>query len=556
MNLRLHDSSKLLVLWIFFGLSLATAKAQNEMWPVPEVALPTFKADTFDVRNFGASDAPGVVNTEAIQSAITACHENGGGVVAIPKGVWVSGPLKLLSGVNLYLSNQSLLQFTDDFDQYPLVETGWEGLRQMRRHSPIRAEGQTNIAITGHGVIDGNGDAWRPVKKGKMTESQWKNLVSSGGVLTPDGQEWYVSEGALKAKEYRDAGEITPDKTPEFFEEIKDFLRPNLIVFEKCERILLEGVTFQNSGAWNIHQLMSKDITVRDITVRNPWYSQNGDGIDIESCRNVLVEGSSFDVGDDAICIKSGKNAYGRSVGMPTENLWVRNCVVYHAHGGFVVGSEMSGGARNLYVSDLTFIGTDIGLRFKTTRGRGGVVEDVFIKDIYMKDIPGEAILFDMYYEAKDPVPAAGEERQPPVVVMKPVTEETPQFRNFNISNIHCDGAKKAVFIRGLPEMPIRGIHFSGLSMNTTEGIDIQEGSDIRISDSRIVAQNNNPLAFVLNSSQVVLDGISSDVPVETLLHVQGERSVGIEVKNTDIAHVDRKLHVDHGAVAAEVNVD
>lgn len=546
---------RLLVLFVLCGGYNIVKAVQEGPWPEPAVPLPVFKADTFDIREFGASDAPGVINTDAIQSAIVDCHENGGGVVVVPKGVWISGPLDLLSGVNLHLKRQSLLQFTDDFDQYPLVETGWEGLRQMRRHSPIRAEGQTNIAITGHGVIDGNGDAWRFVKKGKMTDSQWKKLVASGGVLTPDGNEWYPSEGALKGRNYKDPGEITADKTPAFYEEIKDFLRPNLVVFEKCDRILLEGVTFQNSGAWNIHQLMSKDITVRDITVRNPWYSQNGDGLDIESCTNVLVQGSSFDVGDDAICIKSGKNAYGRAVAMPTENLWVRDCVVYHAHGGFVVGSEMSGGARNLYVSDLTFIGTDIGLRFKTTRGRGGVVEDVFIKDVYMKDIPGEAILFDMYYEAKDPVPAAGEERRPPNVEKKPVTEETPQFRNFHISNIHCDGAKKAIFVRGLPEMPIHGIHFSGLAMSTTEGIDIQEGTDIRISNSVIVAKDTNPLVYVLNSQEIALDGVSSDVPVETLLHVQGERSAKIVVKNIDIPYINNKLQVDQGAQAASVNI-
>ncbi len=544
-----------LLLFLVLGGVHNTVHAAQDVWPEPAVPLPVFKADTFDIRNFGASDAPGVINTASIQSAIAACHEHGGGVVSIPEGVWMSGPLQLLSHVNLHLQQQALLQFTTDFDQYPLVETGWEGLRQMRCHSPIRAVGQTHIAITGHGVIDGNGDAWRFVKKGKMTESQWKKRVASGGVLTPDGNEWYPSAGALKGRGYKDAGEITPDKTPAFFEEIKDFLRPNLIVFERCERILLEGVTFQNSGAWNIHQLMSKDITVRNITVRNPWYSQNGDGLDIESCSNVLVEGSSFDVGDDAICIKSGKNAYGRSVGMPTENLWVRNCTVYHAHGGFVVGSEMSGGARNLYVSDLTFIGTDIGLRFKTTRGRGGVVEDVFIKNVYMKDIPGEAILFDMYYEAVDPVPAAGEERQPPPVEMRRVTEETPQFRNFHISNIHCDGAKKAVFIRGLPEMPIRGIHFSKLAMNTTEGIDIQEGVEISISESVIVTDDTKPLAYVLHSKHVVLDGISSNAPVETLLHVQGDRSEGIAVKHIDIPRGGKHVQVDHGAPAAAVHI-
>ncbi|MFC3197872.1 glycoside hydrolase family 28 protein [Parapedobacter deserti] len=539
--------------WWLGGMAYAGAQV---VWPEPDIRLPVFKADTFDIRDFGASDLPGVTSTEAIQAAIDACHKEGGGVVRIPRGVWTSGPLSLKSKVNLHLVRNAILQFSRNFEDYPLVETWWEGLPQVRRHSPIRAEGQQDIAITGEGVIDGNGDAWRYVKKGKMTEAQWKTLVASGGVLTPDGKEWYPSESALKGRQYRDAGLITPDKTQTFFEEIADFLRPNLVVLERCERILLEGVTFQNSGAWNIHPLMSRDIIIRNITVRNPWYSQNGDGLDIESCVNVLVEGSSFDVGDDAICIKSGRNAYGRELGMPTENLWVRNCTVYHAHGGFVVGSEMSGGARNLYVSDLTFIGTDIGLRFKTTRGRGGVVEDVYINNIFMKDIPGEAILFDMYYEAKVPVPAAGEERQPPQAEKLPVSEETPQFRNFHISNIHCNGAKKAIFVRGLPEMPIRGIHFSGLQMATTEGIDIQEGADITISQSIIKATDTEPLIYVLNGKDVVIDGLSYGGHAATLLHAQGERTTGVVVRNTDTAVAGNPLKVDYGANENDVKIN
>lgn len=527
----------------------------GDTWPEPDIPVPVFKTDTFDIRDFGASTAADFLNTGAIQSAIDACHKQGGGVVLIPRGVWTSGPLSLKSKVNLHLMRNALLQFSRDFEDYPLIETWWEGLPQVRRHSPIRAEGQQDIAITGEGIIDGNGDAWRYVKKGKMTESQWKNLVASGGVLTPDGKEWYPTASALKGRQYRDAGLITPDKTAAFFEEIADFLRPNLVVLERCERVLLEGVTFQNSGAWNIHPLMSRDVTIRNITVRNPWYSQNGDGLDIESCTNVLVEGSSFDVGDDAICVKSGKNAHGRKLGMPTENLWVRNCTVFHAHGGFVVGSEMSGGARNLYVSDLTFIGTDIGLRFKTTRGRGGIVEDVHIRNIYMKDIPGEAILFDMYYEAKDPVPAAGEVRQPPKVETLPVSEETPQFRNFHISNIHCDGAKKAVFIRGLPEMPIRGIHFSELRMKTTGGIDIQEGADITIKQSVIDATETDPLLYVLNGRNVLVDGLSYGTHAATLLHVQGERTNGVVIRNTDTGRAEKQLKADYGANETNVKL-
>ena len=211
-----------------------------------------------------------------------------------------------------------------------------------------------------------------------------------------------------------------PEKDKAFYESIKDFLRPNLVLLTNCKYILLEGVTFQNSPAWCLHPLMSEHLTVRNVFVKNPWYAQNGDGIDVESCKNVLIENSVFDVGDDGLCMKSGRDAEGRKRAMPVENVIIRGCTVYSSHGGFVIGSEMSGGARNIYVSNCTFIGADIGLRFKTTRGRGGVVENIFIKDIYMKDIPAEAILFDMYYMAKDPVVLAGEKRELPKVEFKP----------------------------------------------------------------------------------------------------------------------------------------
>ena len=160
---------------------------------------------------------------------------------------------------------------------------------------------------------------------------------------------------------------------------------------------------------------------------------------------------------------------------MPTENVIIRGCTVYASHGGFVIGSEMSGGARNIYVSNCTFIGADIGLRFKTTRGRGGVVENIFIKDIYMKDIPGEAILFDMYYAAKDPIPLAGEKRELPKVEFKPVDETTPVFKNFQISNVYCNGAEKAIFVRGLPEMHVKDIVLENMVLQAKKGIDVQE---------------------------------------------------------------------------------
>lgn len=527
------------------------ALAQNAAEPI--ITLPTFKKDTLSIVSFGAISGGGHLNTEAINEAIDKIHSRGGGVVLIPAGVWLSGPITLRSNVNLHVASNAILQFTKDFTKYTLVQTSWEGIPQMRNQSPIWAINQQNIAITGKGVIDGNGDAWRMVKKAKMTETQWKKLLSSGGFLNEKGDIWYPSQSSLKGASYKDPGLVEQKKDAQFYQGVKDFLRPNMILLEKCERVLLEGLTFQNSAAWNIHPLMSKDLTIRGITVRNPWYSQNGDGLDIESCNNVLVEESTFDVGDDAICIKSGRNEAGRERGMPTENLWVRNCTVYHAHGGFVVGSEMSGGAKNLFVDNCTFIGTDIGLRFKTTRGRGGVVENVYINNIFMKDIPGEAILFDMYYEAKDPIVLSGEHREPPKVEFLPLTEATPQFKNFYINNVICDGAAKAVFIRGLPEMHIKNIQLSKLDMVAKEGIDIQEASNISFKDVKLhVEDKSKQIAYILNSDHINLHQM--EVKNAHTFHLQGERSAAIRVQ--DFRGTEPLVKADFGANKNIININ
>ena len=371
---------KILIVLPCLFLAIATFSQWDNL---PVIIEPKFKQDTLSIATFGAIADGNTLNTKAINATIDALSKKGGGVVVVPNGLWLTGPLVLKNNINLYLATGATLLFTKDFDQYPLVKANWEGLPQMRNQSPISATDATNIAITGKGIIDGNGDAWRMVKKDKLNETQWKKLVASGGVLSTDKKTWYPSEQSVKGSKLSNPGAISPEKDDAFYASIKNFLRPNLLLLTNCKNILLEGVTFQNSAAWCLHPLMSENITVRNITVKNPWYAQNGDGIDVESCKNVLIENSIFDVGDDGLCIKSGRDADGRKRGMPTENVIIRGCTVYASHGGFVIGSEMSGGARNIYVSNCTFIGTDIGLRFKTTRGRGGVVEDIFIKDIY-----------------------------------------------------------------------------------------------------------------------------------------------------------------------------
>lgn len=467
---------------------------------MPVVQRPSFPDYQVDIRDFGAKADGETLNTEAINNAIKAVSEKGGGKVVIPEGLWLTGPVVLQNNVNLHVEKNALVLFSGDADLYPLVRTSFEGLDMLRCQSPISAMNAENIAITGHGVLDGSGDSWRPVKRNKMTDGQWKSLLKSGGVVDESGKVWYPNEGALKASILTGSKEKREISNSEW-EGMKRWLRPVLLSIVKSKRVLLEGVTFRNSPSWCLHPLSCEDLTLNGVKVFNPWYSQNGDALDVESCKNVVVTNSLFDAGDDAICIKSGKDADGRRRGEPCENVLVKNNTVLHGHGGFVVGSEMSGGVRNVYVADCTFIGTDVGLRFKSTRGRGGVVENVYVDNINMINIPGDALIADLYYAVKDapgaPVPA--------------VTEETPSFKNIHISNISCKGAGRAMFLNGLPEMPIE--NFSVRNMRIT---DAQKG------------------AFINKVAGVTLENIEIETADNTYLQVENTTNITIDGKEYD----------------------
>jgi polygalacturonase len=534
--------------FIALFISLEFFASAQQSWVLPEVKQPVFRKDTLSILKYNAKPDGITLNTKAINEAIEVLSKKGGGTVVVPSGLWLTGPIVLRSGINLHLRAGATLLFTSDFDQYPLVKTNWEGLEQMRNQAPISATGAANIAITGKGIIDGNGDAWRMVKKDKLSDSQWKKLLASGGMLSEDKKTWYPSEKSFKGSKITNPGAVSADKTPAFYDSVKDFLRPNLVVLTNCRYILLDGITFQNSPAWCLHPLMSEHLTVRNIFVKNPWYAQNGDGIDVESCKNVLIENSVFDVGDDALCMKSGRDAEGRKRGMPTQDVVIRNCTVYSSHGGFVIGSEMSGGAKNIYVSNCTFIGADIGLRFKTTRGRGGVVENIFIEDIYMKDIPGEAILFDMYYAARDPIPLAGEKRELPKAEFKPVDETTPVFKNFQIRNVYCNGAATGIFVRGIPEMHVKDIVLENMVLQANRGMDIQEATGIRFRNITMISKESDPVIDITQSDNLVFDNIKYKDGSQVLFRINGERSANINLKNTDVSKAGKKAIFELGA--------
>ena len=288
-----------------------------------------------------------------------------------------------------------------------------------------------------------------------MTNAEWNNLVKKGGIVKDD-KTWYPSQSYIDGMALH---EERANLTKEQATAIKRYQRPVMIQLVKCKNVLLEGVTFQNSPAWNVHPLMCENLIVDGVFIKNPDYAQNGDGLDVESCKNVIVYRSTLDVGDDAICVKSGKDEAGRRRGIPTENVIVRDCRVYHGHGGFVVGSEMSGGVNNVSVRDCQFIGTDVGLRFKSTRGRGGVVKNIFIDNINMLNISGDAITFDLYYWVKN----APKE-------IPPVDETTPRFCDITISNVTSFASGKALKFNGIPEMPIDNIKVSNSVFTAREG--------------------------------------------------------------------------------------
>ena len=431
---------------------------------MPEVSAPVIPNYQVKLTDFGGVGNGITLNTEAFAKAIDALSQKGGGRLVVPQGVWHTGPIVLKSNIELHLNAGAVILFAADESLYPIIETSFEGLDTRRLQSPIYAKGASNIAITGKGVIDGNGQYWRPVKKEKVTAKHWKNLLATPGSVEMKPGYWVPNKGYQKGESGANMN-VPNAQTPKEWNAIKRFLRPVMISLVQCKNVMLKGVIFQNSPAWNLHPLMCENVIIDQVLVRNPSYAQNGDALDLESCKNALIVNSRFDAGDDGICIKSGKDKDGRRRGIPCENVVVDGCTVFAGHGGFVVGSEMSGGVKNILVENCQFLGTDVGLRFKSTRGRGGIVENIFINKVSMTDIKTDAITFNMYYGGKSVAEMLEDGDNPDNTTKMPVTEETPIFRNIDIKNIICNGAGRAMEFNGLPEMPINGINLQNITI-------------------------------------------------------------------------------------------
>lgn len=430
---------------------------------VPE--LPRIPAYTDSITAHGAVGDGETLNTKAIQQTIDNCADKGGGTVIIPSGLWLMAPIELKSNIDLHLAEGAVLLFTKDHSQFPLIGKG----SSYSVMSPVYGYKLHDVAITGSGIINGNGESWRPVKKVKTTDAQWKALVKSGGAVSSDGTMWWPSEDAMNGEDYlkklkKKGKSITADD----YLPARDFMRPYMVLLVGCKRVLIDGPTFMNSPKFGFVPKGCTDLVVRDLKINNEWWAQNGDGMDIGDCKNVLVYKCTVNAGDDGICMKSNASGVKDSGEATLKNIVIADCKVYHAHGGFVIGSGETGGMENISVHNCSFINTDAGIRVKSGRDRGGLVHNIYINGVYMNNIAEDAIVFDSYYEQKNP-----ERKQ------MPVTRTTPRFQDFYISNVFCASAGKAITITGLPESPVNHIYFSNMNIHADKGYSSVDAADI-----------------------------------------------------------------------------
>ena len=402
-----------------------------------EPQKPAIPALTVSLTDFGGVGDGITSNTEAFGKAISRLTKKGGGHLVVPAGIWLTGPISLKDRIDLHLERGAIILFSPDKAEF-LDDNG-------KVKGGIQASGRTDISITGEGVIDGNGKWWRAVKRSKMSDVEWKAYKHLGGSEADGGKLWYP----FNLKHFSN---IADDM------KAQEKMRTHLIKISKCDRVLIQGVTIQNSPKFHIVPRESRNVIIDGVTVRCPWNAQNGDGIDLMFCSDVLVTRCSVDVGDDGICLKAGGGEAALQYG-PCQRILICDNTVFHAHGGFVVGSEFSAGVKDIVVRRNTFSGTDNGLRFKSGPGRGGRTERIFISDITMNDIHDYAILFETTY-VNAPVGVEGKAE---------VTEKfLPEFTDIDIARVICRDARIGIRAGGNLQM-IHDIRISDSTLFCTD---------------------------------------------------------------------------------------
>jgi polygalacturonase len=389
----------------------------NEMAQIrKQIKAPTFAAREFLVTKYGAVGDGKTLNTAAFKTAIEACNKSGGGRVIVPLGNFLTGAIYLKSNVELHLADSAKISFSVNPKDYPIVFTRWEGMELMNYSSLIYAYGEQNIAITGHGTLDGKASyenwwSWNAARPAKQSKA--RDLL----------HEMNHQKKNPKTRIFGDS----------------NFLRPNFIQPYNCKNILIANVKIVGSPMWNVNPVLCENVTINGLTIIA--HGPNTDGVDPESCKNVLIKNCYFDTGDDCIAIKSGRDEDGRTINKPAENHIIENCTMKDGHGGVVIGSEISGGAKNIYAINCVMDSPNLDriLRIKTSSSRGGIIENVFIKDIKVGTYKDAAVTCNMFYE------------QPGNFM--------PTIRNIWVENLDVEkGGNFGVFVNAYKESPVQNL--------------------------------------------------------------------------------------------------
>lgn len=452
------------------------------------LSILAIQAKIYDIKSLGADTSGKVACTDLIKQSIKNASAEGGGTIYFPAGTYLTAAIHLESNITLDIESGAVLKFSTTFEDYlPFVKVRWEGVFMNSLSPLIYADKAENITIKGRGVIDGQGHTWWKESRRLIDEIRKDGKTSATNKLQ---QMWLDANKGIKVSPYYES-------TLE-----RKFFRPPFIQFHESKNILIEGITIINSPFWTINPIGCDDLLIHGVTINNPSSNPKGhntDGINPESCRNVRISDCFLSVGDDCITIKSGRDEDGRNYGRPCENITITNCIMLAGHGGVVIGSEMSGGVKKVTISNCVFNGTDAGIRLKSSRGRGGIVEEIRVDNIVMNNIQRNAFIFDLFYD-KD----SKEE---------PVSERTPVFRNVHISNVTGSDVKKIGYITGINEMPISEISFSNINMVAENGFTAKTAKNITFHNIDFSVKKGAALAFD-ECQDIVIDNVHSKAPL------------------------------------------
>ena len=405
----------------------------------------------FTITDYGAKDDPTVSNTDAFRRAIADCQKAGGGIVRVPAGHFLTGPIDMVDNMTLQVDRGAVVLFETNRAEYPDITSRWEGLTETGPHPLLFANSLTNIAITGPGTFDGQGAAW------------WANM------------------------DMAEHGNARPDRPIR--------RRPMLVQIKDCNGVRIDGPSFINAPFWTVHLLYSENIDVGHCKMINPPTSPNTDALNTDSCRHVVVHDCFADVGDDAFGIKSGRDEEGRTVNRPTEDVTYLRLHVAHGHSVCAIGSEESGGVRHIRFLDCDGDGTDSGIRIKSTRGRGGVVEDIVASRFRLRNVR-TAIVISLRY-TKTPV--------------EPLSERTPRFRDIHIDHVTAINSGQCCVIEGLEECPIQNVVLNDLDLSGTNGVTCAYARGITFKNVRIAAEKD---PFVEDHSENIRRLDWNEVPI------------------------------------------